>query len=155
MSAQTGDASRKSMTESESKVRLMPVVDADFDRLADLRVAAMRESLERVGRFDPERARERLRSTFSPEYTRIILFDRVMVGFYAARPSPEGLRLDHLYVHPDFQSHGIGGAVLKKILDTADRDGIPTLVGALKESASNRFYLRHGFKKTGESEWDT
>src|SRR5947208_2986083 len=103
------------MSGPESKVSLMPVVDADFDRLADLRVAAMRESLELVGRFHPERARERLRSTFNPEYTRAIFFDGVMVGFYAACPSSEGLRLDHMYIHPDFQSHGIGGAVLKKI----------------------------------------
>jgi hypothetical protein len=36
-----------------------PVLAADFDSLVALRIAAMRESLERVGRFDPERARER------------------------------------------------------------------------------------------------
>jgi hypothetical protein len=32
---------------------------ADGQALADLRVDAMRESLERIGRFDPVRARER------------------------------------------------------------------------------------------------
>lgn len=143
------------MSVSEPNVSLMPVVEADFDRLADLRVAAMRESLERVGRFNPERARERLRSTFSPEHTRFIVFEGSTVGFYAARPSPEGLRLDYLYVHPDFQSRGIGGAVLKRIFEEADRDAMPILVGALKESASNRFYQRHGFARTSESEWDT
>src|SRR4051812_15453151 len=31
---------------------------------------------------------------------------------------------------------------------------VPIHVGALKESASNRFYERHGFLKTNESEWD-
>ena len=45
------------------------VTEADFDELASLRIAAMRESLERVGRFDPERARERLRATFDPMHT--------------------------------------------------------------------------------------
>jgi GNAT superfamily N-acetyltransferase len=142
------------MSKREPSVRLMPVADADFDRLADLRVAAMQESLERVGRFNPERARERLRSTFSPEHTRFIIFEEETVGFYAARPSPEGLRLDHLYVHPDFQSRGIGGIVLKKIFEQADQCAMPILVGALKESASNRFYQRHGFAKKAESEWD-
>jgi len=130
------------------------VTDADFDRLADLRVAAMRESLERVGRFNTERARERLRRCFSPEHTRCIVFEGKTVGFYAVLPSPEGLRLDHLYIHPDFQGRGIGGAVLKMIAQEADRDSTPILVGALKESASNQFYQRHGFEKTGESEWD-
>jgi hypothetical protein len=34
--------------------------------LAELRVEAMRESLERIGRFDPSRARERFLSGISP-----------------------------------------------------------------------------------------
>ncbi len=142
------------MSERTPEIRLLPATDADFDRLADLRVAAMRESLVHVGRFNPERARERLRSTFSPEHTRVIIFQESTVGFYAARPSPEGLRLDHLYIHPDFQGRGIGGAVLKKIIEEAERDATPILVGALKESASNRFYQRYGFVTTSESEWD-
>jgi ribosomal protein S18 acetylase RimI-like enzyme len=142
------------MSEREPKVRLVPVTAADFDLLADLRIAAMRESLERVGRFNPERARERLRSSFHPEHTCLIIFEEAKVGFYAARPSPEGLRLDHLYIHPDFQRRGIGGVVLKQILAGADQGAVPVLVGALKESASNRFYQRYGFAITSESEWD-
>lgn len=142
------------MSERDTRVSLVPVVEADFDRLADLRVSAMRESLERVGRFNQERARERLRSTFSPAHTRVILFEGATVGFYAARPTPEGLSLDHLYIHPDFQCRGIGGVVLQELFAEADQNETPVTVGALKESASNRFYLRHGFEKTGEGEWD-
>ena len=136
------------------KVEVAPVADSDFEELADLRVAAMRESLERVGRFDPLRARERLRSSFKPEHTRFIAFEGTRVGFYAVIPSPEGLRLDHLYVHPDFQNRGIGRAVLQMILAEADAGGFAVSVGALKESASNRFYQRHGFVLVSESEWD-
>lgn len=142
------------MSALSPRPELRAVTAADFDTLADLRVAAMRESLERVGRFDPVRARERLRSTFAPEYTRLILVADERVGFHAVRPSPEGLRLDHLYIVPEFQNRGIGGLVLREILADADRRGLPVLVGALKESASNRFYLRHGFVATSESEWD-
>jgi GNAT superfamily N-acetyltransferase len=137
-----------------STVTLSPVVEADFERLAELRVAAMRESLERVGRFDPERARARLRSTFSPEHTRCIMSEGEVVGFYAARPASDGWHLDHLYVHPRFQNRGIGGAVLQTIFREADAMGVPIFVGALKGSASNRFYQRHGFSKSGEGEWD-
>ncbi len=122
--------------------------------LADLRVAAMRESLERVGRFDPTRARERLRSSFSPEHTRSIRFEDNLVGFYAIRPTPEGLQLDHLYVHPDYQGRRIGAVVLETIFALADQRGQSVFVGALKGSDSNRFYQRHGFVQNGESEWD-
>jgi hypothetical protein len=34
-----------------------PAIESDGETLADLRVVAMRESLERVGRFDSIRAR--------------------------------------------------------------------------------------------------
>ena len=142
------------MTTPVANVRFTSVVDADFEELADLRVAAMRESLERVGRFDPVRARERLRSSFRPEYTRFVEFEGAKVGFYAVSPSSEGLQLDHLYVHPSYQSRGIGGAVLRTICAEADERGLAVLVGALKESASNRFYQRYGFAMTSESEWD-
>ena len=142
------------MSPHSSSVSLAPVAEADFEQLADLRVAAMRESLERVGRFDLERARARLRSSFSPAHTRFIVFEEEIVGFYAARLLSEGLHLEHLYVHPRFQSRGIGGAVMQKIFHDADGSGVSILVGALKESASNSFYQRHGFSKTSESEWD-
>lgn len=139
---------------NEPRLAFAPVTAADFDSLAELRVAAMRASLEHLGRFDPVRARERLRNSFYPEHTHRILCDGVPVGFYTFRPVPEGLRLEHLYVHPDAQSRGIGGRVLARLLTLADAQNLTVHVGALRDSASNRFYARHGFTRVGESEWD-
>ncbi len=130
------------------------VEHANFEELADLRVAAMRESLERVGRFDETRARERLRKTFSPEHTHGILVAGAMVGFYALRPADGAFALDHLYVLPEFQGRGIGAIAMERILSEADQVGLAVQVGALKGSKSNLFYQRHGFQKTGEGDWD-
>jgi hypothetical protein len=44
--------------------------------------------------------------------------------------------------------------VLRQLLARADAERLPVQVGALKESASNRFYLRHGFLKESEDAWD-
>ncbi len=76
------------------------------------------------------------------------------MGFYALRPDGQGLRLDHLYLAPAAQGQGLGGRVLQSILDDADSQGLPVSVGALRGSDSNRFYRRHGFVQTAESEWD-
>ena len=52
-----------------------PVTMADFDELVALRIATMRSSLERIGRFDPQTATARFRNTFRPAGTRRIVVD--------------------------------------------------------------------------------
>lgn len=135
-------------------LRFTPASQTDFEALLALRIAAMRESLERLGRFDPDRARARLQSTFQPQYTWHIELDGKRVGFYCLRPDGAGLRLDHLYVHPDAQGLGVGGQVLRRLLQEADRRGQSVTLSALRGSDSNRFYRRHGFVQTGEDVWD-
>lgn len=138
----------------DAPVQYRPVSAADFESLLAIRIAAMRESLERLGRFDPERARSRLQKTFEPEHTWAINQNGQCVGFYALRPDGQDLRLDHLYIVPAAQGLGLGGQVLRHILQGADNRGLHVRVGALRNSDSNRFYQRHGFVQTGESEWD-
>ncbi len=136
-------------------LQLVTVSEKDFESLAAIRVAAMRESLERVGRFDENRARMRLRNSFVAEATRRIVSQGETIGFYAVIPGIEGLRLDHLYILPQHQGKGLGSAVLSIVFAQADQKNQDVVVGALRESASNRFYQRHGFVKSGESEFDT
>lgn len=136
------------------EIAFAPAEPADFEELSGLRLAAMREGLQRLGRFDPQRSRERLRNSFVPEQTHWILVDGQRAGFYAFRSSSDGFRLDHLYVHPACQSRGIGTFALRTLLSQADASGLPVSLGALRDSRANDFYRRHGFVQTGEDEWD-
>ncbi|MDQ0741348.1 GNAT family N-acetyltransferase [Pseudomonas sp. W4I3] len=127
---------------------------SDLDNLVAIRIEAMRESLERVGRFDPVRARERFLSGFEAHSTHHIEVSGERVGFVVLKHHHNELLLDHLYVRPSAQGLGIGAAVLMQIFKTADAAALPVKVGALKESASNRFYTRHGFQFVESSEFD-
>ena len=131
-----------------------PTTEADFEDLAVLRIDAMRESLETIGRFDPVRARERLRAGFTPKFARYIIADGDRVGFVVVKPSEGDLLLDHLYISPPYQGRGIGSIVLSKVIEEAAAACKAIRVGALRGSRSNVFYLRHGFVQTGEAEWD-
>jgi GNAT superfamily N-acetyltransferase len=136
-------------------VTFSPASAEDADSLAALRIEAMRESLERVGRFDPSRARERFLAGFSPGHTRHVLLDDERVGFFVLRPHERaGLLLDHLYVHPTHQGKGIGAGVLAQVFKEADAAGAAVRVGALRQSDSNRFYVRHGFELVEQGEFD-
>jgi len=135
-------------------ISLAPACNADLEGLITLRVEAMRESLERVGRFDPVSAGERLRASFCADRTRHILAAGERVGFVVVKPQADGLLLDHLYVRPTLQGQRIGTHVLAMVFAEADALGLAIHVGALKESDSNRFYLRHGFSHASVGEWD-
>ncbi len=134
--------------------RLVPATAQDARELASLRLRAMRESLERVGRFDPQRARERFLASFDPACTWHVVVDHQPVGLVVLRAPASGLLLDHLYIEPEQQGRGVGAAVLAWAFARADALGAPLHVGALRESSANRFYLRHGFMLDGQGPWD-
>ena len=138
----------------KGRISYSPVVQEDLDDLVALRIAAMRESLERINHFDPERARLRLTRSFDPLNTQWINLDGARVGFYVFKPGEDGFDLDHLYVHPNFQGNGIGAVVLRHLIAIADEAGLGIRLGALRESDANRFYQRYGFEQVGEGEWD-
>jgi Acetyltransferase (GNAT) domain len=70
------------------------------------------------------------------------------------REHPDHLLLDHLYVLPEAQSKGVGARAINEVLIISAKTQLPIRVGALKNSRSNRFYLKHGFTQVDISEWD-
>ena len=139
------------VTDTSSRLSLQPVVAGDFEEMLALRIDAMRPSLERVGRFDPARSRERLLAGFFPLHMQHILLDGERVGFFTLKPEGDAaLRLDHLYLRSSASGQGIGAWVLGRVLAQARALGLAVRLTALKESDANRFYLRHGFVLRGE-----
>ena len=126
----------------------------DFEALLALRIRAMRESLEHLGRFDPARARERLAEGFDPSVTQHLVVDGRRVGFLVLKSLSHAMWLKHLYIEPAHQGQGLGSRVLRWAIAQAQRAQLPLELQALKDSRANRFYLRHGFVATAEGDWD-
>jgi len=132
-----------------------PAVDSDAAPLAEIRVRAMQPSLERIGRFDPQRARDRFLSGFCAANTYHVVVAGINVGFFVLKQhSPGVMLLDHLYIQPEQQNRGIGSTVLREVIYRAMQRKCSLRVGALKKSDSNRFYTRHGFVLTEQTEND-
>jgi GNAT superfamily N-acetyltransferase len=138
--------------EIASRLSLQPVADGDFEAMLALRTDAMRPSLERVGRFSPERSRERLAAGFAVQYMHHIVLDEdKRIGFVTLKPEgADALRLDHLYLREGFQGLGIGEWVLKWAKAQACGQHKDIKVTALVQSDANRFYLRYGFERESE-----
>ncbi|MFE5588779.1 GNAT family N-acetyltransferase [Streptomyces sp. NPDC056549] len=136
----------------ETNWALRPGRAEDVEPIAELRAEVMRADLERLGRYDAHRVRQRLRDGFSPAHTSVIEIDGALAGCVTVRPyeDGEGLYLEHFYLAPGTQGRGLGTAVLRELLDRADAAGLPVRLVVLQGSAARRLYEREGF--TFESE---
>jgi ribosomal protein S18 acetylase RimI-like enzyme len=132
--------------------RFAPATEEDFERLLDLRLRVMREHLERVGRYDPERARAMLRRRFSPATMRRIEVDGALVGCVDVVRRADHVEIGLFYLEPAFQGRGLGRAVLDAVL--AEMPEMPHRLEVLKRSPAARLYERAGFMRVGETEWD-
>ena len=131
---------------------LKPATESDFERLVELRLEVMRESLERINRFDPVRARERFRASFDPAQLRLIEVDGDWVGCVSLKDQGDHLEIEHFYIETRAQGKGIGSKVLTSLLDESGSRTVR--LGVLKQSRAAEFYIRHGFMKTHEREFD-
>ena len=131
-----------------------PASEADFEHLLALRIQVMREHLERIGRYHPERARARFREAFDPAHLRLILLDGALAGCVSLKAETGFYELGQFYLAPEHQGRGTGGAVLARLLAETDAAGLPVRLNVLKQSPAARLYERHGFVRTHEEEWD-
>lgn len=124
---------------------IRPASVADVEAVAELRAVVLRADLERLGRYDEQRVRQRLRDGFAPAHTWVIEVGGAFAGCVSLRPAADAHWLEHFYLAPQLQGHGIGGAVLRRLLERFDRDGTLVRLNVLRGSPARRLYERHGF----------
>ncbi|SEK88306.1 GNAT family N-acetyltransferase [Streptacidiphilus jiangxiensis] len=124
---------------------LRPAGSDDLEPLVEIRAAAMRPDLERLGRYDPHRVRQRFRDAYEPRHTRVIESSGTLVGCVSLRPDPDAHWLEHFYLSPAVHGAGIGTAVLRDLLARCDRDATRVRLNVLQGSPARRLYERVGF----------
>ncbi|MEV3855850.1 GNAT family N-acetyltransferase [Streptomyces sp. NPDC050095] len=133
---------------------LRPARPADVEAIAELRAVVLRPDLERLGRYDPQRVRTRLRDSFAPGHTSVVEVDGVFAGCVTLRPDGDELWLEHFYLAPEVQGRGLGSAVLAAVLGRADAQARTVRLDVLRGSAARRLYERHGFRVETEDPVD-
>ncbi|MFE2954700.1 GNAT family N-acetyltransferase [Nocardia tengchongensis] len=133
---------------------IRPATSADVKAVAELRAVALRADLTRLGRYDNQRVRQRLRNEFVAEHTRVIEVGGEFAGCVALRPAADAHWLEHFYLASHLQGGGIGTAVLSNLLEECDRERIVVRLNVLQGSAARRLYERHGFVLSAEDPVD-
>ncbi|WP_250034614.1 GNAT family N-acetyltransferase [Paractinoplanes maris] len=124
---------------------LRPASAADVEAVAELRAVVLRADLERLGRYDEWRVRQRLRDAYEPAHSWIVEVGAAFAGSVSLRPAADGHWLEHFYLAPHLQGQGIGTAVLRGLLDRCDRDRTVVRLNVLRGSPARRLYELHGF----------
>jgi len=133
-------------------IELRGAKESDLDWIVEVRAVVLREDLERLGRFDPIRVRQRMRDGFSPSNTRVIVSDGTDVGSVSVRRETDARWLEHFYVIPAMQGKGIGSRVLELVLQECSEP--PLRLNVLNGSGARRLYERHGFVVDTEDDID-
>ncbi|MDT0275248.1 GNAT family N-acetyltransferase [Blastococcus goldschmidtiae] len=117
----------------------------DGPALAELRALVLRASLERVGRFDEVRVRQRFLASYVPGDTQVLRRADEVVGSLALRTAAAGTWIEHFYLHPSLQGRGSGSAILRAVTSVADATATTLHLDVLRGSDARRLYERHGF----------
>lgn len=133
---------------------LRPASTRDVEAVAELRAVVLRADLERLGRYDPHRVRQRLRDGFDPAHTWVIEVAGSFAGCVALRPDDDTRWLEHFYLSPGVQGQGVGSGVLGELLERCDRAGVPVRLNVLRGSPARRLYERYGFTVEAEDPVD-
>lgn len=126
---------------------------SDASWMAELRAVVMRPDLERLGRFDPVRVRQRFLGGFDPSHTFVIDVDDAPAGLIAVRPETDAQWIEHFYLHPRHQGQGLGGEILRLVI-AEHRDDRPFRINVLQGSPARRLYERNGFTFEAEDPVD-
>lgn len=135
-----------------SAIGFRPATEADFEYILDLSIRTMRAHLERIGRFDPERRRARMRRHLEAGSLHLIERGGERLGCLGLYPREAALELHSVFLEPALQGRGLGAEVFAAL--RARHPGRGWWIEVLKESPARRFWERQGFVATGSTEFD-
>jgi GNAT superfamily N-acetyltransferase len=120
--------------QSEEMGVLAEIEEAAFEPLWRHSAASLALAWQQAGSFD------------------VAVLDGQIVGFQFSTRSPRGAHLARMTVHPAYQGHGIGAALLAEAITQYRAEGLwrVTLNTQVDNLASKRLYGRFGFRPSGE-----
>ena len=132
------------------KIRKAEATDSEF--VFAVKKAAFREYVEQIWGWDDTYQKELHNRRFDSQDLRIIQFHATDVGFLSTSNTPDALKVDQIYILPEYQGRGIGAACMRGIIDDANQEQKPVTLQALKiNTRATAFYKRLGFTIVDEN----
>ncbi|HNT35057.1 MAG TPA: GNAT family N-acetyltransferase, partial [bacterium] len=89
---------------------------------------------------------------FAEQQFQVIQIAGEDVGILATVREVDCIKVNQLFILPEYQGRGIGKACMAQVLASAKTEGLPVRLRVLKASPrAEAFYRALGFKETGET----
>ena len=134
------------------ELSLRKAYTSDSEFVFTVKKAAFREYVEQVWGWDDGYQKELHNRRFDSQDFRIIQFHGTDVGFLATSSTPDTLKVNQLFILPEYQGRGIGSACMTRIIDDASLAQKTVTLQVLKVNPRGiAFYQRLGFTIVNES----
>ena len=148
-------------TTIDASTRLRPETEADVEFLAALYASTREEEMALVTGWSEEMKKAFLRSQFdaqSEHYKKhysaaeywVIERDGAPIGRLYLHYQPKDLRIVDIALMPGMRRHGIGRAILTRLLAGAQAAGRNVSLHVEKNNPALRLYYHLGFREVGE-----
>lgn len=135
-------------------IRTAEASDSEF--AFQTKKAAFQKQVEKVWGWNEAEQRLLHERRFNEQAFSIVGWDGEDVGILATVRESKCIRVNQLFILPQYQGKGIGGHCLEMVLRQADELGLSTRLQVLKVNIrAKELFTRMGFKATGESDTHT
>jgi len=133
------------------QIRKATAADSEF--AYQTKKAAFRGYMEKSSGWNEEEQRKLHQGRFAEHDFRIMQLSGVNVGILAMSWQPDCIKLHQMFILPEYQGRGIGGACVKLLIKNGAISQLPIQLRVLKVNPRHlHSYQRLGFKRTGEND---
>jgi len=126
---------------------------SDLDVLFPIYCEVMRDYATRAtGAWDEDEQRRQYYAGFPVGRAQVILVGYDIAGAIDCEHHGDRWTVNNIEIAPEWQNHGIGTWLLRRLLRQARGEGIPVDLEVLKVNPARRLYERLGFAVTGETD---
>jgi len=136
-----------------NNLRLRKATADDSEFAYQTKKAAFREYVEKVWGWDEDEQRQLHERRFASQDFQVIQVSGIDVGILAVVRQPGCVKVNQIFIVPEYQSRGIGAACIMRIIEDAAASKLPVRLQVLKvNSRAFAFFQRFGFRRIGESD---
>lgn len=134
-------------------MKLRQATPKDSEFAYQTKKAAFKLYVDQVWGWDEDEQRHMHERRFVSQSFSVIQESGIDVGILATFRQPDCLKVNQLYIIPEYQGKGIGEECMLQIIAKANSSRLPVRLQVLKvNTKAIVFYKRLGFKTSGQTE---